>query len=343
MWKIIPDNKNYSVSRSGEVKNNKTGKQLKPCKIRHKSYGYIYRVLCGKKNYTLHSLVFKVFNKMPMNGKCFVTFLDGDSLNCSFKNLLFGRKEKLKRKIKNLDGEEWKDSVLAPEYKVSNMGRVSKQGFEVYLSWCHRGQGRAKERGFLVNKNGRQRWLLVKREVYTLFGGGVKKNDTIYHINGHLDNNNIENLANKTITRDDAIFNLQNSLQCAVDKDGVLAALSLLERDNSEKLNKYFEENYHFFHRESELSCFKNVSKKDAGDFVQDVWLELPVIIKRGTYKGEYPLRNFIVGVIRKRILKRAYTRKDVSLFHTSDDGGECLLSDFNGIDDNTMDWDSFK
>ena len=85
-FKIIKDFPNYEVSNFGNVKNNKTGKVLKPG---INSHGYYYVILCSdgnRYNKRIHKLVAEYFIANPYNKQC-VDHIDNDRLNNNINNL----------------------------------------------------------------------------------------------------------------------------------------------------------------------------------------------------------------------------------------------------------------
>jgi hypothetical protein len=63
-WKVIDIEPNYSVSNEGRIRNNTTGKVLKPGLSKD---GYRITTLAKKKTYILHRLVAKAFVPNPHN------------------------------------------------------------------------------------------------------------------------------------------------------------------------------------------------------------------------------------------------------------------------------------
>jgi len=82
VWKIYPENKNYSVSNLGKVKNNTTGRELK---IMNNGKGYCIVSIQGHP-YKLHRVVGKCF--IPnTNNKPQINHLDGNKQNNNVSNL----------------------------------------------------------------------------------------------------------------------------------------------------------------------------------------------------------------------------------------------------------------
>ena len=85
-YKIIEGFENYSVSDHGNVKNNKTGRQLKPGK---QKLGYEHVILTNddhsSSNKKVHRLVACAFLENP-NNKCLVDHIDNNPSNNAVVN-----------------------------------------------------------------------------------------------------------------------------------------------------------------------------------------------------------------------------------------------------------------
>ena len=85
-FKQIKDYDNYSVSNYGKICNDKTGRILKPQKLRG---GYLFVSLCKngiKKSHTIHRLVALAFTPNPENKRT-VNHIDGCKINNFVHNL----------------------------------------------------------------------------------------------------------------------------------------------------------------------------------------------------------------------------------------------------------------
>ena len=115
-WRKIEERPNYSVSNEGEVRNDKTGRILKP---RKGTSGY-YQIMLGRKTSPLyvHRLVAKAFIENP-NNLPQVDHINGDKTDNRVENLrwlsvsdncwsfgYYERKEHRKKKVKATNGEK---------------------------------------------------------------------------------------------------------------------------------------------------------------------------------------------------------------------------------------------
>ena len=85
-WRTVADHDGYSVSDSGDVRNDRTGKHLKPIRF---SSGYAFVTLCddsGHHKKTVHRLVASAFLDNP-RGCRQINHIDGDKLNNRVDNL----------------------------------------------------------------------------------------------------------------------------------------------------------------------------------------------------------------------------------------------------------------
>lgn len=115
-WRKIEGKTNYSVSNDGEIRNDKTGRILKP---RKGTAGY-YQIMLGRKTSPLyvHRLVASAFienpSKLPQ-----VDHINGNKIDNHIENLrwlsasdncwsfgYYGRKENRKKKVRATNGEK---------------------------------------------------------------------------------------------------------------------------------------------------------------------------------------------------------------------------------------------
>lgn len=87
MWKKVERNPNYSINEQGNIKNNNTGKILRPHKNKNTGYYCIDLWENNKsKRYAVHRLVAETFIPNPNDKPC-VDHIDGDRTNNNVSNL----------------------------------------------------------------------------------------------------------------------------------------------------------------------------------------------------------------------------------------------------------------
>ena len=165
-WKPFPEEPftEYSGSSLGRVRNDRTGRILKPGLD---SYGYKYVVLQfngQKKNIKVHRVILRCFNQVKDFDKLTVNHKDGDHLNNRLDNLEWmtleenlqhasengllnphlHRYKKIQRKSKN--GKKYerfyvkKENISAlkqycEKNHIENTGDVLDEAIELYLFW----------------------------------------------------------------------------------------------------------------------------------------------------------------------------------------------------------------
>lgn len=115
-WKKIEERQNYSISTTGQVRNDKTGRILKP----HKGTAGYYQVMLGRKTVPLyvHRLVAKAFIDNPDNLPQ-VDHINGDKTDNRVENLrwlsvsdncwsfgYYERKEHRKKKVRAISDKK---------------------------------------------------------------------------------------------------------------------------------------------------------------------------------------------------------------------------------------------
>ena len=127
-YKIIKDFENYSVSNLANIKNNKTGKILKPCIDTH---GY-YRVNLRNDGNTyakkIHKLVAEYFIANPYNKNC-VDHVDNNKLNNNINNLRWAtyQENNMNSKLRSNNTSNYK-GVIFDKQRNKYMAYVSING-----------------------------------------------------------------------------------------------------------------------------------------------------------------------------------------------------------------------
>lgn len=89
--------------------------------------------------------------------------------------------------------EEWKEISVDRRYEVSNMGRVRNKKSGHILATNPTKSHRHPQVFLMGNMMGRLQ-LTVSRLVYGAFVGKIKDTERIYHLDGNIFNNRVENL-----------------------------------------------------------------------------------------------------------------------------------------------------
>jgi hypothetical protein len=146
IWRTVPSHPSYEVSNSGFVRRTETNTILKR---RLDNSGYIIVTLNAEEdriNKRVHLMVAEAFLERPTDAsKCTVNHKNNDRTDCSAANLEWataseqqkqvwktGARAQMKppkhqhfdEKKDTLPEEEWRPVSWAPEYKVSNKGRI---------------------------------------------------------------------------------------------------------------------------------------------------------------------------------------------------------------------------
>ena len=133
-YKIIEGFENYSVSDFGNVKNNKTGRQLKPGKD---TLGYeMVNLTSGNKSRStkkVHRLVACGFLENP-NNKCFVDHIDNNSSNNGVVNLRWATaSENSQNRQLNKNSKTGQKGVYFHKASQKYEARISIDGIKIHL------------------------------------------------------------------------------------------------------------------------------------------------------------------------------------------------------------------
>lgn len=198
MRKII-DFENYKISKNGKVY--KKDKLITPI-INKVIKKYIIRLTRDGIRHTkyIHNLVYESYiGEIPKDH--YIKFKDGDINNLNYKNLALTTKEKeLKDKNDSIildESKKWKTIKKYNDYKISDHG-------DVYSSKKCRILKPSQTGGYyrvtLIN-NDNQKCFAVHRLVYQMFGGKLKEDLVIDHIDRNTTNNYINNLRQVTLSQ----------------------------------------------------------------------------------------------------------------------------------------------
>ena len=128
-WKILKQNKNYSINEHGEIKNNATGKIKKPTLNKNNGYYCVDLYENNKrKKYTIHRLVAENFIPNPLN-KPTVDHKDGDRTNNCISNLRWATYSENNSRFEN-------NGVRSQKVKVTHYKEKRKKrggGHEAWL------------------------------------------------------------------------------------------------------------------------------------------------------------------------------------------------------------------
>jgi len=198
IWKPCQiDNEIYEVSNKGRIRNEKTKRHLSPSV---RSDGYINVGLKGKLSLPVHRLVGTVHVTRYREDQNEINHIDGNKQNNSAENLewctgkenmqhasdnnLIPRKSRSPRELVDyIEGEIWKEIDKHPEYKISNLSRISKNDYLISsYTWVYP----------RVKLNGKN--FQVHRLLAESFIPNPNNLPVVNHKDGNKENKSLDNL-----------------------------------------------------------------------------------------------------------------------------------------------------
>jgi hypothetical protein len=194
-YKFLNDENKYKIYSDGKIFDCIQNCFINPSYNKTNNNYYIRLNVNNKKiNYTIHTLVYKLF-KGNINKDEYITYKDGNVHNFNINNLLIANKKNSKFQIL-FDENEWKYIIgYEKRYIINKKGEIkslltnkilennyNKKFNESYLSVK------------LIDDNGIRNSYLVHTLVYITFIGQIEENMVIDHINTNKFDNNISNL-----------------------------------------------------------------------------------------------------------------------------------------------------
>jgi len=357
-WRFIQGNSGYSVSSCGRVRNNKKGNVLKiyftkPFKRKSGTLRNRYfRVRCGKKNYVLLSMIYKTFHDICINKriKCSLVthFLD---IKCRFHidNITSSVWDCREEKVKNINGEEWKESPFNQGYFISNFGRVSEKSMIVKTRLQRRGKEKCGKQ--LMYYSGKTTRHPVKKEVALLFLNKHRHDDIGFkdrdRTNCRADNlvlfNHYAFVYRGVKKRTLHLAERKDLLNARKEIDGVVEALALISGDKT-KYDNYFAKHYNDILRTlKKVAYSKKIIIDDAHDFALGAYERTAALIKEYKYTGNGTLVGFIIGVAKLDMHIHVGRNRETSI-HSMNKYGEDmgLMTDYESYDSD-CDWDCFN
>ena len=202
IWKPIKHYPSYQISNTGKARHTKTKKELHQTIQKDNRYMINLSKNGMRKKFAIHILVAKHFIKDFEND--YVFHIDGDKSNNASSNLrIESRKEakakleiKKNAKIKNLEGEVWKEIENFPSYKISNKCRVQnvKTGRLLKQTVKTTRYGDSYKVVMLRKKSGKETTVMMHRLMAETFVKNPNENKYIRHIDGNRCNNKIQNI-----------------------------------------------------------------------------------------------------------------------------------------------------